>query len=161
MYLHLSKCKRNHQYSKQAKQKSPSCWEVWSWRYLFHSSQQPSWRKVEKDYDIGLDLLCVSKGLGLEQELMNVVGKVIQATRPCELSALWHYIFLETVLAAQTIWLVLVLGWMFKGKVTSTHHATDAVWSKWIALITQWTWIGNTSLPPQTTMLLESHLILL
>ncbi|RMB96991.1 hypothetical protein DUI87_26571 [Hirundo rustica rustica] len=30
-----------------------------------------------------------------------------------------------------------VLGWMFKGKVPSTHHATDATWSKWIALITQ------------------------
>ncbi|RMB89095.1 hypothetical protein DUI87_34553 [Hirundo rustica rustica] len=30
-----------------------------------------------------------------------------------------------------------VLGWMFKGEVPSTHHATDATWSKWIALITQ------------------------
>ncbi|RMC11047.1 hypothetical protein DUI87_12239 [Hirundo rustica rustica] len=30
-----------------------------------------------------------------------------------------------------------VLGWMFKGKVPSTHHATDTTWSKWIALITQ------------------------
>ncbi|RMB93152.1 hypothetical protein DUI87_30474 [Hirundo rustica rustica] len=30
-----------------------------------------------------------------------------------------------------------VLGWMFKGKVPSTHHATDVTWSKWIALITQ------------------------
>ena len=27
-----------------------------------------------------------------------------------------------------------VLNWMFKGKVPSTHHATDATWSKWIAL---------------------------
>ncbi|KAJ7424962.1 hypothetical protein WISP_25994 [Willisornis vidua] len=32
---------------------------------------------------------------------------------------------------------LLVLSWMFKGKVPSTHHATDATWSKWIALITQ------------------------
>ncbi|RMB92837.1 hypothetical protein DUI87_30731 [Hirundo rustica rustica] len=30
-----------------------------------------------------------------------------------------------------------VLGWMFKAEVPSTHHATDATWSKWIALITQ------------------------
>ncbi|RMB88620.1 hypothetical protein DUI87_35008 [Hirundo rustica rustica] len=30
-----------------------------------------------------------------------------------------------------------VLGWMLKGEVPSTHHATDATWSKWIALITQ------------------------
>ncbi|RMC02766.1 hypothetical protein DUI87_19956 [Hirundo rustica rustica] len=26
---------------------------------------------------------------------------------------------------------LLVLGWMFKGKVPSTHHATNATWSKW------------------------------
>lgn len=30
-----------------------------------------------------------------------------------------------------------VLGWMFKGKVPSTHHATDVTWSKWVVLITQ------------------------
>ena len=30
-----------------------------------------------------------------------------------------------------------VMNCMFKGKVPSTHHATDATWSKWIALITQ------------------------
>ena len=29
-----------------------------------------------------------------------------------------------------------VLNWMFKGKVPSTHHATDATWSKWTVLIT-------------------------
>ncbi|RMC05591.1 hypothetical protein DUI87_17676 [Hirundo rustica rustica] len=40
-----------------------------------------------------------------------------------------------------------VLGWMFKGKVPSTHHATDATWSKWIALITQRTRIGNPNRP--------------
>ncbi|RMC03352.1 hypothetical protein DUI87_20548 [Hirundo rustica rustica] len=32
---------------------------------------------------------------------------------------------------------------MFKGKVPSTHHATNATWSKWIALITQRARIGN------------------
>ena len=37
------------------------------------------------------------------------------------------------------------LGWMFKGKVSSTHHATDATWSKWVTLITQWARIGNPS----------------
>ena len=32
---------------------------------------------------------------------------------------------------------------MFKGKVPSTHHATDATWSKWIALITQPIWAAE------------------
>ncbi|RMC20087.1 hypothetical protein DUI87_00933 [Hirundo rustica rustica] len=36
---------------------------------------------------------------------------------------------------------------MFKGKVPSTHHATDATWSKWIALITQRARIGNPNRP--------------
>ena len=40
-----------------------------------------------------------------------------------------------------------VLGWMFKGRVSSTHHATDATWSKWVALITQRAHIGNPSHP--------------
>uniref|UniRef100_A0A8B9QXY9 Uncharacterized protein n=1 Tax=Anas platyrhynchos TaxID=8839 RepID=A0A8B9QXY9_ANAPL len=40
-----------------------------------------------------------------------------------------------------------VLGWMFKGRVPSTHHATDATWSKWVALITQRARIGNPSRP--------------
>ncbi|RMB91538.1 hypothetical protein DUI87_32117 [Hirundo rustica rustica] len=40
-----------------------------------------------------------------------------------------------------------VLGWMFKGKVPSIHHATDATWSKWIALITQCARIGNPNHP--------------
>ena len=29
-----------------------------------------------------------------------------------------------------------VLGWMFKERVPSTHHATYATWTKWVALIT-------------------------
>ncbi|XP_064495952.1 uncharacterized protein LOC135405192 [Pseudopipra pipra] len=36
-----------------------------------------------------------------------------------------------------------VLSWMFKGNVPPTHHATDATWSKWIALITQRARIGH------------------
>ncbi|RMC20434.1 hypothetical protein DUI87_01284 [Hirundo rustica rustica] len=36
---------------------------------------------------------------------------------------------------------------MFKGKVPSTHHATDATWSKWIALITQRARIRNPNCP--------------
>ena len=36
---------------------------------------------------------------------------------------------------------------MFKGKVPSTHHATDATWSKWIVLITQRARMGNLSRP--------------
>ncbi|KAK4819554.1 hypothetical protein QYF61_007065 [Mycteria americana] len=40
-----------------------------------------------------------------------------------------------------------VLGWMFKGRVPSTHHATDATWSKWVALITQPSRIGNPNRP--------------
>ncbi|KAK4806863.1 hypothetical protein QYF61_012584 [Mycteria americana] len=42
---------------------------------------------------------------------------------------------------------LLVLGWMFKGRVPSTHHATDATWSKWVALITQQARIGNPNRP--------------
>ncbi|GAB0206916.1 hypothetical protein GRJ2_003157200 [Grus japonensis] len=40
-----------------------------------------------------------------------------------------------------------VLGWMFKERASSTHHATDAMWSKWIALITQQARIGNPNRP--------------
>ncbi|KAK4807003.1 hypothetical protein QYF61_000332 [Mycteria americana] len=40
-----------------------------------------------------------------------------------------------------------VLGWMFKGRVPSTHHAADATWSKWVALITQRARIGNPNHP--------------
>ncbi|RMC04419.1 hypothetical protein DUI87_18861 [Hirundo rustica rustica] len=40
-----------------------------------------------------------------------------------------------------------VLGWMFKAEVPSTHHATNATWSKWIALITQRARIGNPNRP--------------
>ncbi|RMC20554.1 hypothetical protein DUI87_01405 [Hirundo rustica rustica] len=40
-----------------------------------------------------------------------------------------------------------VLEWMFKRKVPSTHHATDATWSKWIALITQRARIRNPNRP--------------
>ncbi|KAJ7395966.1 hypothetical protein BTVI_149729 [Pitangus sulphuratus] len=40
-----------------------------------------------------------------------------------------------------------MLNWMFKGKTPSTHHASDATWSKWIALITQRTYIGNPNHP--------------
>ncbi|RMC09630.1 hypothetical protein DUI87_13416 [Hirundo rustica rustica] len=36
---------------------------------------------------------------------------------------------------------------MFKGKVPSMHLATDTTWSKWIALITQHTRIGNPNRP--------------
>jgi len=40
-----------------------------------------------------------------------------------------------------------VLGWMFKGNVSTTHNTNDAIWSKWIALITQQAQIGNSSCP--------------
>jgi len=36
---------------------------------------------------------------------------------------------------------------MFKERVPSTHHATDATWSKWVALITQRAQMGNPSHP--------------
>ncbi|KAF4791709.1 hypothetical protein TURU_127203 [Turdus rufiventris] len=36
---------------------------------------------------------------------------------------------------------------MFKGKVPSTHHATNATWSKWIAFITRCTCIKNPNCP--------------
>jgi len=38
-----------------------------------------------------------------------------------------------------------VLNWMSKGKVPSTHHASDATWSKWIALIMKGAQMGNLS----------------
>jgi len=40
-----------------------------------------------------------------------------------------------------------VLGWMFKERVPSMYHATDATWSKWVALITHQARIGNPSRP--------------
>jgi len=36
---------------------------------------------------------------------------------------------------------------MFKERVPSTHHATDARWSKWVALVTQCSQMGNPSRP--------------
>jgi len=36
---------------------------------------------------------------------------------------------------------------MFKERVPSTHHATDATWNKWVALITQRALMGNPSRP--------------
>ncbi|XP_010561942.1 PREDICTED: uncharacterized protein LOC104829417 [Haliaeetus leucocephalus] len=40
-----------------------------------------------------------------------------------------------------------VLHWMFKGNIPSTHHATSATWSKWIALITQRARLGKSNRP--------------
>jgi len=40
-----------------------------------------------------------------------------------------------------------VVGWMSKGKVPSTHHAADAMWRKWVTLITQQAQMGNPSCP--------------
>jgi len=40
-----------------------------------------------------------------------------------------------------------VLGWMFKERDPSTHHATDATWSKWIVLMNQRARMGNPSHP--------------
>ncbi|KAK4828558.1 hypothetical protein QYF61_027527 [Mycteria americana] len=48
-----------------------------------------------------------------------------------------HLFFLVEVVVIQ----------MFKGRVTSTHHATDATWSKWVALTTQRAGIRNPSHP--------------
>ncbi|GAB0207238.1 hypothetical protein GRJ2_003189400 [Grus japonensis] len=36
---------------------------------------------------------------------------------------------------------------MFKERAPSTHHATDAMWRKWVALITQRAQIGNPNHP--------------
>ncbi|KAK4826486.1 hypothetical protein QYF61_009559 [Mycteria americana] len=58
--------------------------------------------------------------------------------------------FLEVVGTEAQLLLALqlpVLGWMFKGRVPSTHHAIDATWSKWVTLITQQAGIGNPSCP--------------
>ncbi|KAJ7417365.1 hypothetical protein WISP_64860 [Willisornis vidua] len=40
-----------------------------------------------------------------------------------------------------------VLRWMFMGQAISTYHATDATWSKQIALITQCARIGKPNRP--------------
>lgn len=40
-----------------------------------------------------------------------------------------------------------VLGRIFKGRVCSIHHATDAMWNKWGTPMIQCTWIGNPSGP--------------
>uniref|UniRef100_A0A8B9VM15 ribonuclease H n=1 Tax=Anas zonorhyncha TaxID=75864 RepID=A0A8B9VM15_9AVES len=40
-----------------------------------------------------------------------------------------------------------VLHWMFKEKIPTTHHATDATWSKWVALITQRARMGKPNRP--------------
>ncbi|GAB0210089.1 hypothetical protein GRJ2_003474700 [Grus japonensis] len=40
-----------------------------------------------------------------------------------------------------------VLHWMFKGNIPSTHHATSATWSKWVALITQPSRLGKPNHP--------------
>ncbi|GAB0209291.1 hypothetical protein GRJ2_003394800 [Grus japonensis] len=40
-----------------------------------------------------------------------------------------------------------VLGWMFKERAPSTHHATDAMWRKWVALMTQRARIGSPNRP--------------
>ena len=36
---------------------------------------------------------------------------------------------------------------MFRDRVPSTHHAADATWSKWVAMITQQARTGNPSHP--------------
>lgn len=53
----------------------------------------------------------------------------------------------EVIDTEAQILLAPVLGWMFKGKFPSTHHAADATWSKWVMLFTQLAWIGNPSHP--------------
>ncbi|KAK4806932.1 LOW QUALITY PROTEIN: hypothetical protein QYF61_012653 [Mycteria americana] len=40
-----------------------------------------------------------------------------------------------------------VLHWIFKGRVPSTHHATDTTWSKWVAFIMQKAPMGNPNYP--------------
>jgi len=40
-----------------------------------------------------------------------------------------------------------VLGWIFKERIPSTHHATDATWSKWVVLISQQHQMGNSIRP--------------
>lgn len=40
-----------------------------------------------------------------------------------------------------------VLHWMFKGNIPTTRHATDATWSKWVALITRRARMGKPNRP--------------
>lgn len=52
-------------------------------------------------------------------------------------------LLVQILLASQ----LTMLGWMFKGRVLSTHDIVDAMWSKWVTLITEWAQIGNLSCP--------------
>lgn len=42
---------------------------------------------------------------------------------------------------------LMMVGWMFKERVRSTHDATDSMWSKWVTLITEQNQTGNPKSP--------------
>jgi len=42
---------------------------------------------------------------------------------------------------------LLVMGWMFKERGSSIHHAKDATWSKWVTLVTRQARIRNPCCP--------------
>jgi len=47
------------------------------------------------------------------------------------------------------------MGWMFKERVPSTHHATNATCSKWVAPITQQGQVGNPDHPGILELILD------
>ncbi|KAK4810560.1 hypothetical protein QYF61_004523 [Mycteria americana] len=75
---------------------------------------------------------------GRHQIPMDVINKITAMSPPT--SKKETQAFLGVVLLAPRL---PVLGWIFKGRVPSTHHATDATWSKWVALIRQRARTGN------------------
>ncbi|KAK4826292.1 hypothetical protein QYF61_007139 [Mycteria americana] len=73
---------------------------------------------------------------------MDVINKITAMSPPT--SKKETQAFLGVLLLAPRL---PVPGWMFTGRVPSTHQATDATWSKWVTQITQWARTGNPNSP--------------
>ncbi|KAK4826291.1 hypothetical protein QYF61_007138 [Mycteria americana] len=82
---------------------------------------------------------------------MDVINKITAMSPPTSKKETQAFLGVVEVVGAEAQLLLAprlpVLGWMFTGRVPSTHQATDATWSKWVALITQRARIGNPNSP--------------
>ncbi|KAK4831072.1 hypothetical protein QYF61_015270 [Mycteria americana] len=77
----------------------------------------------------------------LRPTILQLRKRYWQHTKGFELLRKW------LVLKHSSFWHPDCRCWMFKGRVPSAHHGTDATWSKWVTLITQRARIGNPSSP--------------
>ncbi|KAK4823426.1 hypothetical protein QYF61_002112 [Mycteria americana] len=88
---------------------------------------------------------------GCRQIPMHVINKITAMSPPTSKKETQAFLGIVEVVGTEAQILLApqlpVLGWMFKGRVPSTHHATDATWSKWVALTTERAQIGNPSRP--------------